>query len=173
MDQFIGEIRPFAGNFAPRDWAFCNGQLMSISQNTALFSIIGTAYGGDGITNFALPDLRGRAPMHSGTGSGLTPRVIGEEGGTTTVTLIESEMPNHNHLPNCKSVASDATPINNIWASVPSGKGSKPIYTASANTTMNPQALQPSGGNQSHNNMQPYLGLNFIIALDGDYPIRP
>lgn len=170
MDSYIGEIRIFGGNFAPRDWAFCNGQLLPISQNTALFSILGTTYGGDGISNFALPDLRGRAPIHQGNGPGLTPRSLGEVGGASSVTLIESEMPNHNHAPRSQSTANKTSPIGNVWANT-DGRGSPFVYSDSQpNTQMNPQAIQPTGGSQAHNNMQPYLGLNFIISLTGTYP---
>lgn len=171
MDPFIGEIRPFAGNYAPRDWAFCAGQLLQIAEYTALFSIITTTYGGDGMTNFALPDLRGRAVMHQGTGAGLTPRTINEITGTSTVTLIESEMPSHTHAPQARNIANQKVTEGNVWGSV--SPFSPSIYSPTPNTSMNPQAISPTGGTQSHNNMQPYLGLNFIIALDGVYPSKP
>lgn len=172
MDQFLGEIRQFAGSFAPKGWAFCNGQLLSIQQNTALYAVIGTTYGGDGKTTFALPDLRGKVTIHQGQGPGLTPRAIGSTGGSASVTLTESEMSNHSHVPNSQGESTQILPDGSIWANVKAGRGSKYIYTASPNTAMSPQALQTSGGSQPHNNMQPYLGLNFIIALEGIFPSR-
>lgn len=174
-DPFVGEIRIFAGNFAPRGWAFCDGQLLPVSQNTALFSILGNMYGGDGKTNFALPNLQGRAPMHQGAGPGLTPRTIGEFGGTSTVTLLESEIPSHTHQPQAYSgAAGSADPTNQVWAKAVAGRGSDYLaYAATTSATMSAQAVVPAGGSQPHNNMQPYLGLSFIIALQGVYPARP
>jgi len=171
MDQFVGEIRLFAGNFAPKDWAFCNGQLLPISQNTALFSILGTMYGGDGKTTFALPNLQGTAPMGQGQGPGLTNRVQGSKVGTSTVTLLTNQIPAHTHTPNASTaIANLPDPTNNVWGSeLPSGQ--KP-YAATANTPMNPLALSVTGGTQPHNNTQPYLALNFIIALYGIFPPR-
>lgn len=171
-EPFIAEIRIFAGNFAPRGWAFCDGQLLPISQNTALFSLIGTIYGGEGRTTTALPDLQGRAPMHPGRGPGLTVRQLGEEAGYETVTLTEQEMPAHTHV--ARSSTGRAAP------SAPSPTSS---FTRSSgllyqtNTTANlvemaAGVLTPTGGNQAHQNMQPYLTLNFIIALQGLYPSR-
>ena len=177
MDPYIGEIRQFAGNYAPHGWAFCNGQVLSITQNEALFPLIGTTYGGDGHTNFALPDLRGRAAMHQGHGRGLTPRIVGEAGGLNSVTLTETEMPSHTHVPNCRNNKSDfkeKSPEGAVWMSS-IGRGAPAIYAAYSTTNevnMNPQCVQPAGGNQPHNNMQPFLGLNFIICLYGEYPIR-
>jgi len=170
MDAFIGEIRPFAGNYAPRGWAFCDGQLMRISQNTALFSILGTTYGGDGMSNFALPNLMGRAAVHFGRGPGLTPRLLGERGGSTVATLIEPQMPSHTHTPNCHSHYEQTTPAEALWSNLP-GRGA-PSYGKTANVSMSPRTTGDTGGNQVHNNMQPYLGLSFIIALDGEYPAR-
>lgn len=170
---FIAEIVMFGGNFAPRGWAFCQGQLLSIAQNTALFSLLGTTYGGNGQTTFALPDLRGRVPMQQGSGPGLTPRVLGEQGGTETVTLLITQMPAHNHTAVISTKAnngplSDNVPTNNYWA-----EGS---YNSATNTSMNPAAVQAtigiSGGSQPHNNMQPFLALNFIIATQGIFPSR-
>ncbi len=171
-DAYVGEIRLFAGNFAPKGWAFCNGQLMSITQHTALYSIFGTIYGGDGRTTFALPDLRGRAPMHQGAGPGLTPRTIGHAGGTSTVTLLENQIPAHQHIPECQTDEEQADPTGAIWADRQSGRFSSVYNSSSPNTPMNPQAIQPAGGSQPHNNMQPYLGLNFIVALQGIFPGR-
>nr|WP_106782731.1 tail fiber protein [Lysinibacillus timonensis] len=172
MEPYIGEIRIFAGNFAPRDWAFCHGQLLPIAQNTALYSVIGVTYGGDGKTTFALPDLRGRAPMQQGEGPGLTPRRLGEVGGEANTTLRENELPSHHHVPNSKSgrgtVVDSQVPTGAVWGSGPS------IYSNVAiENTMLPTAVGVTGNSLPHNNMQPYLGLNFIIALNGVYPPRP
>jgi len=177
MDTYLGEIKMFGGNFAPRGFALCNGQLLSISQNTALFSLLGTTYGGDGIQTFGLPDLRGRAPIHWGNGIGLTPRVIGEESGSEDVTLLQSEMPAHNHLVNASTtIATQVLPTNFILAqSTDAGVGGTPsnfIEASSANTTMAPNALSISGSSLPHDNMQPYLTISFIIALTGVYPSR-
>ncbi|WP_406665697.1 phage tail protein [Gallaecimonas sp. GXIMD1310] len=176
MDSYIGEIRIFAGNFAPRDWALCDGQLLPISQNTALFSLLGTTYGGNGTSNFALPDLRGQAPMHWGNGPGLTPRVLGERAGTETVTLIESEMPGHNHLAHAVNApGTESSPEAAYWAQSALGRQPPGLYGGGTDkTTMSPQALGVTGGGQPHNNMQPYQALNFIICLQGgEYPPRP
>jgi microcystin-dependent protein len=170
-DQFLAEIRIFPFSFAPQGWALCNGQLLPISQNTALFSLLGTFYGGDGKSTFALPDLQGNAPLHSGQGNGLTERFLGETAGSETVTLIQSEMPFHSHAMNgatldpatAKAVNPDAS-----WG-ITQGGG---IYQASANTTLAPEALAVAGGSLPHNNMQPYLTLNFCIALQGIFPPR-
>lgn len=172
-DQFVGEIRIFAGNFAPNGWALCNGQLMLISQNTALFSLLGTMYGGDGRTTFALPNLMGRAPIGSGMGQGLTPRSVGQSGGSASVTLLNNEIPSHTHIPNVGSSAgSNADPTGGVWT-VPPGRRPPFAYGGAENTvSMHPTAIQPAGGSQPHNNMQPYLALNFIIALEGIYPAR-
>ncbi len=171
-DQFVAEIRIFAGNFPPTGWAFCNGQLMAISQNTALFSLVGTFYGGDGKTTFALPNLQASAPLHQGQGPGLSERYLGESSGTPTTTLLVSEIPVHTH----RAVAfngggGESSPANNAWAG--GGRGRPPLFTEPTNlATMAPQALAPSGGNQPHNNLPPYLALNFIIALQGIFPPR-
>lgn len=170
-DQYIGEIRIFAGNFAPRGWALCNGQLMPIAQNTALFSLLGTRYGGDGKTTFALPNLQGRAAMHWGNGPGLTERALGENGGTPGVTLLTSEMPAHSHVPMGAASANAVATTNSVWAGA--GRGGGNLYTsAPPNTQMSVQALQPNGQGMPHNNMQPYQVLNFIIALEGYFPPR-
>lgn len=173
-EPFLGEIRMFGGNFAPRGWALCNGQLLSIAQNSALFSLLGTTYGGDGVTTFALPNLQGRFPMHWGTGPGLTPRTIGEQAGTENVTLISTQMPTHTHLASANSGDGNSTsPQGNVWATaVDANSQQVSAFGTTANTVMNPQAIGTSGGNQPHNNMQPYLCVTFLIALQGIYPSR-
>lgn len=168
MDPYIGEIRLFAGNFEPKNWAFCNGQLIPIIQNTALFSILGTTYGGDGRLTFALPNLNGRAAMHQGQGPGLTNRVLGEEAGVPSVTLLQSEMPAHTHLPQNQTTGSTNNPEGAVWSNLPARSAN--IYNPTPNATMNPMALGVAGGTQPHNNMQPYLGLNYIISLYGVFP---
>lgn len=171
-DPFVGEIRIVAFNFAPRGWAFCSGQILPLSQNTALFSLLGTTYGGNGESTFALPDLRDRAPMHWGQGPGLSLRDLGESGGSSTVTLVTSELPAHNHTISSKITAGNlANPEGNIWAAGV-GRTPPPLYqNGAANVTMHSDALGVTGG-QPHNNRQPYLGLSFIIALQGVYPPR-
>jgi microcystin-dependent protein len=172
-DQFIGEIRIFAGNFAPQGWAFCNGQIMSISQNTALFSLLGTQFGGDGKSNFALPNLAGRVPINQGQGPGLTNRSIGESAGESNVTLLSNEMPAHNHGISGRDVSGGLpSPAGTVWGPL-SGRTPPNTYSSTApNATMSPQALGVAGGSQPHNNMSPYLVLNFIIALQGIFPPR-
>lgn len=172
-EPFVAEIRMFGGNFAPRGWAFCNGQLLSISQNTALFSLLGTTYGGDGRTTFGLPDLQGRAPMHQGQGPGLTPRVQGETGGAENVTLSASQMPAHTHQAQADASGGGQTsPANATWAAA--GRGRPAAYAANQapGAALSGQALAPAGGSQPHNNRSPYLGVNFIIALQGIFPSR-
>ncbi|MGS2762862.1 phage tail protein [Sinomicrobium sp. M5D2P9] len=170
MDEFIGTIKLFAGNFAPKDWAFCNGQLLAIAQNQALFSILGTTYGGDGRTTFALPDLRGRVPVHAGAsqGPGVKDIRLGEAGGTNNNTLLITNIPRHNHsVMASNQPGTSGDPTNNYPANT--GATDKE-YTENANTAMNPQMTGATGGGQPVNNMQPYLGLNYIIALYGIYP---
>jgi len=171
-EPYLGEIRMAGFNFAPRGWALCNGQLMSIAQNTALFSLLGTSYGGDGQTTFALPDYRGRAPMHWGSGPGLTPRVIGEASGSETVTLISTEMPQHTHLVNTTATpGTQVAPGGGFLAA--QARGGAAVYGATADgTTLSPQAVGIAGGSQPHNNLQPYLVVTFIIALNGIFPSR-
>ncbi|XEC95623.1 phage tail protein [Paenibacillus tarimensis] len=171
MDPFIGEIRIFSGSYAPKDWAFCEGQLLQISSYTALFSILGTRYGGNGRTTFALPDLRDRAPMNQGAGPGLTPRTIGEMNGSGAVALIESEMPAHTHIPNCRSQSGTDSPEGAVWAGTTGLSGPR-VYSDTADKPMNPHALSVVGGGVPHNNMQPSLGIKFIIALQGVFPSR-
>lgn len=170
-EPFIAEIRIFAGNFAPRGWAFCNGQLLPISQNTALFALIGTTYGGDGRTTTALPDLQGRAPMHPGRGPGLMPHWLGEKSGSESSMLSVSQLPSHSHRARANSSNADRlTPANNHWGTPEEHDVYRP---ASADATnMRHNALEPVGSGQLHNNMQPYLALNFIIALTGIFPSR-
>ena len=170
-ESFLAEIRIFAGNFAPRGWAFCNGQLLPIAQNTALFSLIGTTYGGDGRTTTALPNLQGRAPMHPGSGPGLTSRRLGENGGVESVTLTEAQMPNHTHSLEARpSSASTSTPTGNFFANA---TGANFYQTGTSGLVdMAAGLLQNAGGGQPHNNLQPFLTLTFIIALVGLYPSR-
>jgi microcystin-dependent protein len=172
-NPFVAEIRIFAGNFAPTGWALCNGQLMPISQNTALFSLLGTTYGGDGKSTFALPNLQGSAPLQQGQGPGLSLRVLGEIGGEQNVTLLSTEMPAHNHTAMAAAGTGLADPANNVWASGAKGFGN--VYSpsvAASNVPMSPVATSIAGGNQPHNNMMPYLCLTFIIALVGIFPPR-
>jgi microcystin-dependent protein len=171
---FVAEIRIFAGNFAPRGWALCDGQILAISQNTALFSLLGTQYGGDGKSNFALPNFQGCAAIHQGQGPGLTDRLIGESAGEPAVTLLTSEMPVHSHTAMCQSAPGlQAAPTNNVWSGLPGRPTPPPIYsTAAPDVDMSPQALAVSGGSQPHNNMSPYQCLTFIIALQGVFPAR-
>jgi microcystin-dependent protein len=176
MDPFVAEIRIFPFNFAPKGWAFCDGQLMPLSQNTALFSLLGTVYGGDGKSTFALPDLQGSVPMHPGNfgpGPGLSQHSLGEMGGSETVTLLDSEMPVHTHTVMSVATtfgANTNVPTGNAFAESAQGNA----YTPAANLVqMSEEALTPVGGDQPHNNMQPYLTLNFCIALQGVFPARP
>lgn len=166
-EPFIGEIRIFGFNFAPRGWANCAGQILSIAQNTALFSLLGTTYGGNGQTTFALPDLRGRAPLNFGQGPGLSNYTLGQSSGTETVTLTQNEMPQHNHGVNASSQPANATRPGNAF---PSGGGT--YQTAPDGTTMAQQMIALAGGSQPHNNLQPYLALNICIALEGIFPSR-
>lgn len=174
-EPFVAEIRIFAGDFAPRGWAFCDGQLLPVSNNTALFSLIGTTYGGDGRTTTGLPNMQGRAPMESGRGPGLTPRRLGEMLGGQTVTLSERQMPSHSHYVRAnQSPGSVAAPSNMTSISAASGRGDNLYSTATASSLVGlaGETVEPTGGNQAHENMQPYLALNFIIALQGLYPSR-
>jgi len=171
-DQFVAEIRIFAGNFAPTGWATCDGQLLPISQNTALFSLLGTTYGGDGRSTFGLPNLQGLTPMQQGQGSGLSSRVIGEIGGEQNVTLLETELPSHAHTAQAYPNAGGLGPAGNSWSD-PNQRGiSAYTPTSGGNTPMSPQALSLTGQSLPHNNMMPYLGLTFIIALQGIFPAR-
>lgn len=172
MDPFVGEIRIVGFNFAPTGWAFCNGQLLPISQNTALFSLLGTFYGGDGKSTFALPGLNGLAPIHQGQGPGLSQRFIGEIGGSEFVTLLQTEIPAHGHPVRAEAgTANQTSPANNVWSSL-SGRTPPPLYANAADTSMSPFATSIAGGSLPHNNMAPYLVLNFIIAMQGVFPPR-
>lgn len=178
-NPFVAEIRIFPFNFAPKGWAFCDGQLLPLSQNTALFSLLGTTYGGDGKSNFALPNVQGSLPLHSGQGAGLQLWDLGQQEGTEFVTLLQSEMPSHPH--NFMASTNDATsndpqnalPAVGAWAVAADG-GIVPMYVAAApNAQMSPNAIAVAGGGQPHNNLMPYLTLNFCIALQGVFPARP
>lgn len=170
-DPFVAEIRIFGFNFAPTGWAFCDGQILPISQNTALFSLLGTTYGGDGKSTFALPGLQGRVPMHPGQGPGLTERFLGEQGGSETVTLLESEIPAHNHA--MRASAQDPADVKLVNPNASFGLSQEgPLYQDAQNTNLAFQALSPSGGDLPHNNMMQYLTLNFCIALQGIFPPR-
>lgn len=160
----------FAGNFPPKGWATCDGQLLAISQNTALFSLLGTQYGGDGRINFALPDLRDRTPMHQGQGPGLSQHFIGESGGQANVTLLSTEMPAHTH--DLKALSDPAESSSPAGKSLARASGLVPYSAAAPNTTMHPTALGQTGGSQPHNNRPPYQTITFIIALQGIYPPR-
>jgi len=173
-DPFVAEIRIFPFNFAPTGWAFCNGQLLPLSQNTALFSLLGTTYGGNGKSNFALPDMQGNAPMHPGQGPGLSLHDLGETGGSEFVTLLQSEIPVHNHLINEHAADSADTPAPgpNFMLAKSAGGNAYQSTTNANLTTFNPQMLSIAGGSLPHNNMMPYLTLNFNIALQGIFPPR-
>jgi len=168
-DPFLGEVKIFAGNFAPRGWATCDGQLIPISQNTALFALLGVNFGGDGRTTFSLPDLRARMPMHAGQGPGLSPHSVGETGGSTSVTLLQSEIPQHTHTLHASPAASTTSPGGSATLAVTSGTK---IYAAPSNLVPMGAGLQAAGGNQPHENRQPFLGVTFIIALQGIFPAR-
>jgi microcystin-dependent protein len=179
-EPFIGEIIMFGGNFAPRSWALCDGQLLPIAQNTALFSILGTTYGGDGRTTFALPGLRGRVPVHAGSGPGLSTRRLGEKGGSETNTLTVNNMPSHNHgvsaTLRCNGSAGNANTAPGNSISNDAGVSSATYSTSAPNADMSAGSINVSqsnvGANQAVNNMQPFLAINFIIALQGIYPSR-
>jgi microcystin-dependent protein len=169
-EPFVAEIKIWAGNFAPRGYAFCNGQLLPIAQNTALFSLIGTTYGGDGRTTTGLPNLQGRAPMHPGNGPGLTSRRLGQKGGSETITLSVVQMPNHTHtLRATVSRGSASQPQGNAFNR---SVGDTAYHTPTNLTGMSTAMAASNGGSQAHNNMQPFLTLSFIIALVGLYPSR-
>jgi microcystin-dependent protein len=163
-EPFIGEVKIIGFNFAPKGWAFCNGQLLSINQNQALFSLLGTTYGGNGVTTFALPNLQGRTPLHTGSGFGL-----GQASGEEAHTVTPSEMPAHSHAPRAASNTANATsPVGNVWAATGAYTG----FAGSADEAMSAQLVSTVGGGQAHPNLSPYLVLNFVIALIGIYPSR-
>ena len=173
---FIGQIQPYGFNFAPKNWALCNGQILSIAQNTALFSLLGTTYGGNGQTTFALPNLQSRVPMHYGTFTGNT-YVLGEQSGEEQVTLLITELPSHNHSFNGSSGAANAGTVgpNQVLATSTGGGGQPDNFYSPDSSPMqplNPNSIQPAGGNQAHNNLQPYLATNWCICLYGIYPSR-
>jgi microcystin-dependent protein len=171
-DPFVAEIRMFAGNFAPTGWATCDGQLLPISQNTALFSLLGTFYGGNGQSTFALPDLQDSVPLHQGAGAGLSQRFLGEQSGTPFVTLLTSEMPLHNHnMMASNEIGEDRTAVGEAFAQSTGGAWYLPI-TPGNMVNLAAQALPIAGGSLPHNNMQPYLTVTFIIAMQGVFPPR-
>ncbi|MDR0202703.1 MAG: tail fiber protein [Delftia acidovorans] len=178
-DPFYGEVRVFGFSFAPVNWAFCAGQTIQIQQNAALFSVIGNRFGGNGTTNFMLPNLQGRAAMGTGTGPGLSTRNIGETMGTVTETLTIAQIPAHSHGISAQGAsASTAIPSGNLLAQgmqgVPPRGSARPTYAAGpATSAMAPTALLPAGGSQPHSNLQPVLALNFCICLYGEYPVKP
>lgn len=170
MDPFVAEIRIFPFNFAPRNWAFCAGQLMPLSQNTALFSILGTYYGGNGFSTFGLPDMQGNVPMHPGQGPGLSLHDLGERSGSQTVTLIQSEIPQHTHQLMASTLNSQSiSPTNN---SLGRGNPLRVYTTTGSDAQMSVNTIAAAGGNLPHNNMMPYLTMNFCIALQGVFPPR-
>ena len=178
-NPFVAEIRIFTGGFAPTGWALCDGQLLPISQNTALFSLLGTTYGGNGTSNFALPNLQGCAPMQAGQGPGLTLRDLGETGGEQTVTLLQTEMPAHSHTFNCETnngtvVTSSGNQLSKGFKGNIQASNKLQMYSSATqpNAQLNPLSVSPAGGGQPHNNLMPYLGLTFIIALQGVFPPR-
>ena len=168
-DPFLGEISWFAGNYAPRGWAFCDGQLLDIASHQALFALLGTTYGGDGRTTFALPDMRGRSPLHAGTGPGLTPKRLGARAGEETVTLTTNEIPSHSHS---HRASSNSGTQRSPTATVLAENRRKPYSTDNPDVSMNSASISPTGGNQAHNNMPPFNTLHCIIALQGTFPPR-
>lgn len=175
-EPFLGEVRMFGGNFAPTGWALCNGQLLPISQNTALFSILGTYFGGDGQTTFALPDLRSRVPIHQGQGLGLSPYTQGQQAGSEQITLLQNQMPAHTHIVSASGTTANAsTAAGNFLATAAPARGQSSaadIYGPSASATMSPAMVAPAGNSLPHANIQPSLCVTFIIALQGIYPSR-
>lgn len=169
-EPFVGEVRMFAGNFAPRGWAFCDGQLLAVSQNDALFSLLGTIYGGDGRTTFGLPDLRGRIPIHAGSGPGLSPRRLGAKGGSEKETLTVNQLPSHSHTMQASNSPAD---VPNPQNTVVGTSNVMELFTGdTADTNLNSASITNVGGSRSHTNLMPFLCVNFIIALFGIYPSR-
>ena len=172
-DQYVAEIRMFAGNFAPSGWALCNGQLLPISQNTALFSLLGTNYGGNGTSTFGLPNLQGSAPLGYGQGPGLSSRALGQTGGEQTVKLLATQIPSHTHTAQAATAGGLDAPTANVWGESQLGKTPLNIYSPGpGNVSMNAGAIAGTGGSQAHNNLPPYLCVTFIIALTGTFPTR-
>jgi len=173
-EPFVGEIRMFAGNFAPRGWAFCDGQLLAVSQNDALFSLLGTVYGGDGRTTFGLPDLRGRIPLHAGSGPGLSQRRLGSKGGAEKVTLTVNQIPNHHHEAQCRidDNGKQQSPANNVWAKTSGGQNLFSNLPPNPNLKIDTNSISNVGGSRSHTNLMPFLCVHFIVALVGIYPSR-
>jgi microcystin-dependent protein len=176
MDPYIGEIRIFAGIFAPVDWYLCNGQSLAVQEYAALFSVIGTQYGGDGVKTFMLPNLQGMVPIGMGSGPNLSPRQLGQSGGAASVTLTLSQLASHNHGVNCQAALTQSVAdSSSVWANgAGSGRGAAQLYASSAlDTTMNEATVKVAGGNLPHNNLQPSLSVNFIICYNGIYPPKP
>jgi len=170
-DPYIGEIRMFGGNFAPAGWAFCQGQLMPISENDALFTLLGTTYGGDGQETFGIPDLQGRAPLHQGQGNGTSNYIIGQKGGVESVTVTTNQLPVHNHAAPTTTTGQQASPTGAILAKATSTQAGLRIYSTNAsNVVMNPATIPAVGGSQPHDNFQPTLAISYIISLFGIYP---
>jgi microcystin-dependent protein len=174
MDPYVGEIRLFAGKYAPAGWLFCEGQTLEVPQYQVLFAVISNVFGGDGTTTFALPDLRGLVPIHQGQGDGLTTRNYRASGGTKQETLTMEQIPNHDHAARCRTNTNGNDPIGSIWAVArnPINNSTVSFYSNKADTPMNPEMLTPIGGGQAHNNMQPYMALNYIIACEGVFPVK-
>jgi len=164
---YVGEIRMFGGNFAIAGWAFCDGSLLPISENETLFQLIGTTYGGDGQATFALPDLRGRVPVHMGQGPGLSNYQLAQSGGVETVTLTQNQIPSHAHAPVASNTGNSDNPANSFWANSTTGK---PYSAAPPAIQMNPGTVLPTGGSQPHDNMIPYLCVTYLISLFGIFP---
>lgn len=173
-DQFIGEIRIFGGNTVPTGWLPCNGQILSIKGDyTVLYTLLGTTYGGDGKTTFALPNLQARVPLSFGQGPGLTDRFLGESSGAATVTLLRTEMAPHSHPANADNTNGGISdPTNAVWGVQPRGSNTPAYYPGSANAAMNPESIGLTGDDQPHNNLPPYLVLNFCIAYQGEFPAQ-
>jgi microcystin-dependent protein len=167
---YVGEIRMFAGNFAPAGWALCNGQLMAIADNPTLFQLIGTTYGGDGMSTFQLPDLRGRLPVHQGAGPGLSSYTLADSAGVESVTLTAAQMPSHTHTARARAGAGTSdVPANRVWAA-PSEPSARLYAGGAADLSMNPALIQPAGGGQPHDNVAPFQAIYFIISLLGIFP---
>lgn len=177
MDAYIGEVRIFAGNFTPRDWLDCNGQVVQVQQYQALYAVLGNTYGGTAPSTFALPNLDGRIPLHQGTGNGLTPRALGASGGQAAVTLDTTQIPSHRHIAQAiDTPGASKNPSGEVWGRTPKAGRPTPFDTNNFDPTldamMNPQAVAVAGASLAHNNMQPYLPVRFIICANGIYPAQ-